>query len=368
MSPGTTDYYELLGVGRDASADEIKKAFRRLAREHHPDVAEHHDAEERFKAVNEAYEVLSDPEKRATYDRFGTADPRMAGGGADFGDVFGFGVDDVFSMFFGGGMGAQRVRREGRDMAAQVSVTLQEAATGVDRELRLVRVAPCPTCEGAGAEPGGTVIACPECGGTGQRRVIRRTILGSMESVAPCERCGATGELPDPPCHECGGSGRVRATEMVTVPVPAGVQDGMQVRIPGYGEAGLRGARSGDLIVGVTVEPHEFLHREGDDLHGMASVSITQAALGATISVPGLFDPVEVKVPAGSQHGDRVIVRDHGMPRRRGGSGDLVVHLGVKIPAKLGKKERELLEQLAETLDAPKKGGAFERLRDWLGG
>lgn len=371
MAAETTDHYALLGIDREASPEEIKKAFRRKAREYHPDVSDHDGAEERFKAVNEAYEVLSDPEKRAMYDRYGTVTPGMGGGGA-YGDPFGFGVDDVFSMFFGGGMGgagAQRVRREGRDMSAQVVITLQEAANGVDKELRLTRMAPCEACEGVGAAEGGKVMTCPDCGGTGQQRSVRQSFLGMIETSTPCQRCGASGEVVDQPCRTCAGSGRAKTTETVTVPVPAGVADGMQLRLSGHGEAGLRGARAGDLIVMVRVRPHEFLHREGDDLHGMTTISMTQAALGATIEVPGLFDPVAVQVPQGAQHGDRVTVRGEGMPRvRGGGKGDLVAHLAIEVPKRLSKRERELLEELAQTLDAPKPQGAFQRLRDWLGG
>jgi molecular chaperone DnaJ len=368
--PGTTDYYELLGVRRGCSADEIKKAFRTRARETHPDVADHDGAEESFKELNEAYEVLSDPQKREMYDRFGTVDPRMAGGGYDVGDVFGGGgLDDLFSVFFGGvAGGARTMSRDGRDMGAQVGVTLLEAADGVEKEVRYTRDAPCASCAGSGAAAGGSVATCPDCGGAGQRRAARRTFLGTFESLTPCARCGQTGQIVEPPCPVCQGGGRERLTDAVTVDVPAGVVDGMSVRVPGAGEAGFRGARPGDLLVTVRIEPHEFLHREGDDLHARTSVSVAQAALGASITVRGLRGDVAVKIPAGAQFGDTVAVRGEGMPRLRGGgAGDLVVHLAVAVPRKLTKRQKELLRELGETFGDGHAATPLERLRYWLG-
>jgi molecular chaperone DnaJ len=367
MASGTKDYYDVLGVARDASAHDIKKAFRRMARETHPDSSEHDDAEERFKDVNEAYEVLSDPRKREMYDRYGTADPRAAGG---FGDVFGGGgVEDIFSMFFGNMSGGARVDLDGRDMAAQVTVTLLEAATGAKREVRYTRDAVCRTCAGSGVAAGGRVVQCPECGGTGQQRTARRTFLGTFESLSPCAVCNSTGSVAEPPCETCGGSGRERRTETVTVDVPAGVEDGMALRVTGAGEAGLRGARPGDLIVTVRVEQHEFLARDGADLHCRAEVSVASAALGGTIVVPGLRGDVEVVVPPGAQFGDTVRVRGEGMPMLRGtGIGDLVVHLIVTVPKKLSKRQRELLKELSTSFgEKPSQRRPLQRLRDWLG-
>jgi molecular chaperone DnaJ len=365
--PGT-DYYEVLGVERTASAEEIKKAFRRRARETHPDASDHHDAEERFKQVNEAYEVLSDPQKRQMYDRFGTADPRAAGGGFD--DIFGGGMEDIFSMFFGGMNGAagRTVSREGRDMAAQVSVTLLEAADGAAKEVRYVRDAVCGTCQGTGAAPGGAASTCPVCHGAGQVRAARRTILGTFESVSPCERCGGTGTIVEPPCPTCGSTGRERKTETVTVDIPAGVADGMAVRVPDAGEAGFRGAASGDLIVTVRVQPHDFLARDGDDLRCRAEVSVAQASLGATVMVEKLRGMVGVDVPAGAQFGDAVRVKGQGMPRLRGGVGDLVVHLAVQVPRKLSKRQRELLRELGESFgEKPQTPTRVQRIREWFG-
>lgn len=367
------DYYELLGVDRNANADEIKKAFRRKARETHPDVNDGESAEETFKRINEAYEVLSDPEKRGLYDRYGTADPRAAGGfgggypGADF-----FGIDDLFSVFFGGGShgGVPRVRLEGRDIRAQVVVTLEEAASGAVKEVTVARPVTCATCSGSGAAEGGSVQPCPVCGGTGQKRTTRRTFIGVMESTAPCDRCGATGSIVEPPCASCGGQGRVNGTDVVAVEVPAGVVDGFSLRIRGRGEAGVRGAGAGDLLVTVRVALHEYLHREGHDLHAMAGINIAQAALGGTILVPGLDGDVEVAFGGGVHTGDTVRVRDRGMPRMDGGHGDFIVHLDVQAPKKLTKRQKELLAELGESFGT-KTGDErtpLAKLRDWLGG
>ena len=284
MSAGTTDYYEILGVDRGASEGEIKKAFRRRARETHPDVNGADDAETQFKAVNEAYDVLSDPQKRRTYDQFGTADPRgVPGGSVDFEDVFaGFGMEDLFSAFFGGrGGGGRRVRTEGRDMAAQMTITLDEAFAGVTKEVVINRMVPCDECSSTGSADGSGTTTCPDCQGTGQKATYRKTFLGTMQTMAPCERCGASGAVLENPCPECEGQGRVPDREHVEVEIPAGIQDGMQIRMRGRGEAGIRGAAAGDLIVTVVLRPHEYLHRQGDDLHCRMTVSIAQASLGA---------------------------------------------------------------------------------------
>ncbi len=382
MPAGTRDYYEVLGVARDASHEEIKKAFRRKAREYHPDVNKAPDAEERFKEVNEAYDVLSDHQKKEQYDRFGTVGRGGAGpgGGAyggyvDLNDLFGgggFGMGDIFSAFFGGVAGAARgVRREGRDMAMQLTVTLEEAATGVEREIAVNRLTTCDACSGSGATGGGNVVTCPDCRGTGQRMTEHRTFLGVMQTSTPCQRCGATGRVVENPCEECEGSGRVPDRQHVNVTVPAGIHDGQQVRLRGLGEAGIRGAQAGDLIITVRVAPHEYLHREGDDLHCKATISFTQAALGAEITACGILEDNEVAIPAGSQHGDTIRVKGRGMPRtRNAGRGDLIVHVGVEIPKKLSKRQKELLRELSEELgDATRhEQGPLEKLKHWLMG
>jgi molecular chaperone DnaJ len=370
--PATRDYYEVLGVSKDASSDEIKKAFRSRARDVHPDTSEHVDAEELFKELNEAYEVLSDPEKRANYDRFGTAAPGgFPAGGYGYGDPFGGGVGmgDLFSVIFDGVMNQGRggVRTEGRDMAAQVVITLEEAASGVSKQVRYTREAPCGTCGGSGAAEGGSAQACPVCGGSGQVVTARRTFLGTFQSMHPCERCGATGTVVEPPCPTCGGDGRVQVQEEVSFEIPAGVADGQRVRVAGKGEAGFRGDASGSLIVTVRVKPHEYLHREGDDLHARANVPMTIAALGGEIEVPGLFGPVPVKIGTAAANGDTVVTRGAGMPNGRGGHGDLVVHVNVVVPKKLNKEQRRLLQELSDSMGEKSAHSPLDRVRDWLG-
>lgn len=373
MTQSIKDFYGVLGVEKDASADEIKKAFRAKARECHPDVCESDDGEERFKAVNEAYEVLSDPRKREVYDRFGTADPRAAGmGGFDgvpFEDIFGMGMEDVFGMFFGGGMGRGSrgpAPREGRDLAARMTVTLEEAATGVEKELEIGRDAPCDACDATGGSDG-TVTKCPDCGGSGRRTVTRQTMLGAMRSVTPCAKCSETGEVVENACGECGGSGRRARRERVSVTVPAGIQDGMAVRVGGFGEAGVRGADGGDLIVTVRVAPHDRLFREGDDLHAQVRVPFATAAIGGKVRFAGLMFEEEVEVPSGTQYGDVLRIKGRGMPRVRGNAGDLYVHVAVDVPKRLKREERELVERLGRLRGDGEKPALVDRISDWLG-
>jgi molecular chaperone DnaJ len=370
MSSGIKDYYEILGVEKGCSQEEIRRAFRAKARECHPDVCPDGDGEERFKQVNEAYEVLSDPRKREVYDRFGTADPRVAraGGFGDvpFEDIFGMGMEDVFSMFFGGAAGGRRqVRLHGRDMSASVTVTLEEVATGVEKELEYTRDAPCEACSSRGTVDG-SVVTCPDCQGTGRKRVVRQTFLGSMQTVTACERCGAVGQVVDKPCKDCGGNGRLRRRERTSVSVPAGARDGSSVAKPGLGEAGLRGAPAGDLVVGVRVAQHEFLLRDGADLHVRVRIPFVRAALGGGVSVQGLYQgEEEVKVPAGTQSGDTVRVKNRGLPRASGGGyGSLHVHFVVETPEKLDREQRRLLEEYERTLgdDEVRR----DRVREWL--
>jgi molecular chaperone DnaJ len=370
--PATRDYYEVLGVPRDATDADIKKAFRGRARDVHPDTSDHDNAEDLFKELNEAYEVLSDPNKRANYDRFGSASPQSGfPGGYGYGDPFeSAGMGDLFSVIFDGvmgGSGRQHVRTEGRDMAAQVVLTLEEAARGVSKQVAYSRVAPCPDCSGTGAAEGGAAKTCPDCGGAGQVTTSRRTFLGTFQSAAPCARCAATGTVVDPPCPACGGQGRSQARENVSADIPPGVRDGAVISVPGKGEAGLRGASAGDLLVTVRVREHEFLHRDGDDLHGRASVPMTVATLGGEIEVPGLFGPVPVKVAAGTQNDETLVAKGAGMPRARGGNGDLIVHVNVVVPTKLNKAQRALVEQLSDSMGDKRSASPLHRVRDWLG-
>lgn len=358
------DLYEILGVSKDASDSEIKKAFRRRARELHPDVNKAADAEDQFKELNEAYDVLSDPNKRAQYDRFGTI-PGAAGGGygggsgyVDFDDLFGGGfggMGDIFSSFFGGqgGQGGRPARKEGRDMGVGLRITLEEVARGVEKEIVYDRLAPCPDCKGTGLGENGKVVTCPECGGKGRVVSVQRTFLGDMQTATTCKKCNGTGSSIENPCPECEGQGRVPDRQRVTVKVPAGIRDGQQLRVGGFGEAGIQGAQAGDLIVTCRVQPHEFFERDGDDLHGRANISFIQAILGAEIEIDGIMpdEKVQVRIPAGCQNEQVVRVKGFGMPRLKSDiRGSMYVHVNVVIPEKITKKQRELLEKLADEM------------------
>ena len=374
------DLYEILGVSKDASDSEIKKAFRRRARELHPDVNKAADAEDQFKELNEAYDVLSDPNKRAQYDRFGTI-PGAAGGGygggsgyVDFDDLFGGGfggMGDIFSSFFGGqgGQGGRPARKEGRDMGVGLRITLEEVASGVEKEIVYDRLAPCPDCKGTGLGENGKVVTCPECGGKGRVVSVQRTFLGDMQTATTCKKCNGTGSSIENPCPECEGQGRVPDRQRVTVKVPAGIRDGQQLRVGGFGEAGIQGAQAGDLIVTCRVQPHEFFERDGDDLHGRANISFIQAILGAEIEIDGIMpdEKVQVRIPAGCQNEQVVRVKGFGMPRLKSDiRGSMYVHVNVVIPEKITKKQRELLEKLAdemgEEVAAPRS--PLQKLRD----
>lgn len=375
------DLYEVLGVSRDATEADIKKAFRRKARELHPDVNKAPDAEDQFKELNEAYDVLSDANKRAQYDRFGTI-PGAAGAGGygggyvDFDDLFGggFGVGDIFSSFFGGGGagGARQQRREGRDMGVGLRLTLEEVATGAKKEIVYDRLAPCPDCDGTGLGEGGKEVTCPECHGKGRVVTVQQTFLGNMQTATTCQKCGGTGHIIENPCSECDGQGRVPDRQRVTVEVPIGIRDSQQLRLSGFGEAGLRGARSGDLIVTCRIQEHEFFERDGDDLHARANVSIVQATLGASIEIDGIFEgeKVKVRIPEGLQNDQVVRVKGHGMPRFRNkdSRGDMYVHVTVVVPKKVTKKQRELLEKLAHEMgeDVAEPRTPLQKLRDVL--
>ena len=374
------DLYEILGVSKDASDAEIKKAFRRRARELHPDVNKAADAEDQFKELNEAYDVLSDPNKRAQYDRFGTI-PGAAGGGygggsgyVDFDDLFGGGfggMGDIFSSFFGGqgGQGGRPARKEGRDMGVGLRITLEEVARGVEKEIVYDRLAPCPDCKGTGLGENGKVVTCPECGGKGRVVSVQRTFLGDMQTATTCKKCNGTGSSIENPCPECEGQGRVPDRQRVTVKVPAGIRDGQQLRVGGFGEAGIQGAQAGDLIVTCRVQPHEFFERDGDDLHGRANVSFIQAILGAEIEIDGIMpdEKVQVRIPAGCQNEQVVRVKGFGMPRLKSDiRGNMYVHVNVVIPEKITKKQRELLEKLADEMgeEVAAPPSPLQKLRD----
>ena len=374
------DLYEVLGVSKDATDDEIQKAFRKKARQFHPDVNKEPDAEEKFKEINEAYDVLSDPSKRAQYDRFGSI-PGAAGGspygngGFDMDDMFGgFGMGDIFSSFFGGSAGGRTTAsKNGRDMGVGLRLTLEEVATGIKREIVYDRLAPCPDCAGTGLGENGREVTCTNCNGTGRVTSVQQTFLGAIQTASTCPKCNGIGKTVENPCPECEGQGRVPDRQRVSVDIPAGIRDGQQLRISGYGEAGMNGAAAGDLIVTCRIQEHEFFERDGDNLHARANISFIQAILGAEIEINGIKpdEKVKVRIPEGCQNDQVVRVRGFGMPRLRSENrGDLYVHVGVVIPKKVTKHQRELLEELAEDMgeDVAAPRSTLEKLRDVFGG
>ena len=340
------DYYEVLGVSRDASPDEIKRAYRQLARKYHPDVNPGDmTASERFKEINEAYEVLSDEQKRQDYDRWGHEKP--PGG---FGSGFpGFGgIDEIFETFFGFGSSRRNEPRRGQDILREYEVTLEQAAIGLETAVTVDRIGECKACGGSGARPGTKRKTCPRCGGRGQVQVVQDTLLGRIVTVRTCDQCRGRGTVIDDPCPECKGVGRVRETAKVDVKIPAGVDTGLRVRVAGQGHAGDPGAPSGDLFLQILVKEHKVFRREDRDIFTSASVSYVQAALGTTVQVPTLDGNQEIEVPAGTQSGQEVHLRGKGMPDLRGyGRGDEVVIINVNIPSRLSDKERDLLEEIA---------------------
>jgi molecular chaperone DnaJ len=359
-----TDHYATLGVTRSATQEDIKRAYRRLAREHHPD-ANRDDPErgERFKQISHAYEVLSDPTKRQRYDMYG--DERASG----FGDLGDFGgMSDLFSTFFGGVGGATRTRgpARGADVLAEVSLSLEEAAAGVERAVEVTAATECSSCAGSGAAAGTLPMTCDVCSGTGERREVRRTFLGNVMTATTCMRCEGTGRVIHEPCRTCAGTGRVETTETLTVEIPAGVDDGAHLRVSGRGEAGARGGRSGDLYVGVRVREHEVFKRAGDDLACEVSVPMTTAALGGGVEIPTLEGPEPREIEPGTQSGQVIRLRGRGMPRLgRSGRGSLVALLRVETPSGLTPEQAELLRQLAEARgESAGQKGFFDRLRD----
>lgn len=357
-----SDHYKTLGVARNATREEIKRAYRRLAREHHPDAnRDDPSAEERFKEVTRAYEVLSDPEKRQRYDMFG--DERAGIGG--MGD---FGISDLFSTFFGG-MGATRRRggtARGADILAEVELSLEEAATGVERDIKVTNLVQCPDCGGSGAAAGTRPTTCSDCGGTGELRQVRRTMLGDVMTAATCPRCRGTGQEIRDPCPTCSGHGRVRSGETLTVRIPAGIDDGAQLRVSGRGEAGARGGGAGDLYVAIHIAPHPIFRRVGDDLGCEVTVPMTVAALGGTVEVPTLDAPEEIEIGPGTQTGEIAKLKGRGMPRIDGrGHGELVTLLKVETPTDLDEEQAELLQELARLRSERAGGkGLFGRIKE----
>ncbi|MDX6205917.1 MAG: molecular chaperone DnaJ [Frankiales bacterium] len=372
MATSTGDYYEMLGVPRESTAEEIKKAYRRLARTLHPDVNPDPAAQEQFKALTMAYEVLSDPQKREMYDLGG--DPFGGGGPAGgFGAGFG-GLGDIMDAFFGGGGGSRGPRsriRQGADALLAIELDLAETAFGVDKELTVETAAVCGTCSGAGTAAGTHPETCPTCKGRGEIQLVQRSFLGQVMTTRPCQECRGTGSLIKHPCSECGGEGRVRARRTLTVSVPAGVENGMRIRLTGQGEVGPGGGPAGDLYVEIHERDHPVFTREGSDLHCKVTLPMTAAALGTSLKLETLDGEEQVNIKAGTQSATVITLRGHGVPRLRSSSrGDLHVHVEVTTPTKVDAEQERLLRQLAELRgeehadgNAPAGTNLFGRLR-----
>src|SRR5512146_270620 len=369
------DYYEILGIGRNASNDEIRAAFRKLARQYHPDVNKEDGAEEKFKEVNEAYGVLSDPEKRARYDRFGKEGLGNMGGFHDYTADF----TDIFEELFGRGFGFSTGRRSrnsprrGRDLQMQVTLTFEEAVFGVEKEIEFQREVTCSRCNGSGAEPGTTPTRCSTCNGQGEVRQVRQTFLGQMVQTTTCPTCNGRGEIISSPCKTCNGGGLERKTVKKKVQIPAGVDSGTQIRLAGEGGPGVFGGPNGSLFLMLDVRPHKFFKRRENDILLNLDINIAQAALGADVAVPTLDGEEKLRIPAGTQPGKVFHMRGKGVPhlRRKEQRGDQLVIINVDIPAKLTKEQRELFEKLAETLGTtvnPKEKGFLDWLNEALGG
>ncbi len=347
------DYYEVLGISRNASHEEVRKAFRKLAFEYHPDRNHEPGASDKFKEINEAYEVLSDTDKRAAYDRYGHNGPdNMFGQGFSGFDMGGFG--DIFEAFFGGsGTRTQRqTAQRGADLRYRFSITFEEAALGSEKELEIVRSEVCEVCHGTRANPGSKPERCPNCDGAGEVRRVQRSIFGQFVNSAICPQCQGEGVIISDPCKECKGTGVQKKKRTVAVKIPAGVASGNIIRISNEGHAGQRGGGAGNLYVEVAVAKHQYFEREGDDVIYQLPVNIAQAALGTEIEVPTLHGPYKVKVPAGSQSGKVFRIKEWGVPHLRArGAGDQLVVLKVETPENLTKEQKKLLEELAKTLE-----------------
>lgn len=369
------DYYEVLGVSKGASEDEIKKAFRKMSKKYHPDLNPNNkEAEEKFKEVNEAYQVLSDPEKKSKYDQFGHAgvDPNFGaggggfnGGGFDFGDIFG----DFFGGGFGGFGGGQRRNgpKRGADIRKIIDLTFEEAAFGCHREMSIQAQEKCETCGGSGAKKGTTAQTCQHCHGTGQIRTQQRTVLGYMTNVTTCPHCHGEGKIVKDPCPDCRGTGKVRKSKKIEVDIPAGIDDGQTIQLSGKGEAGDKGGPNGDLLLTIRVHPHQMFKREGTNVFIDMPISFVQAALGATVQVPTLDGPVELKIPEGTQTGSKFRMKGRGIPSIRSKvRGDQYVTVNVEVPRNLNSKQKELLREFEEDKNYKQKKSFAEKMKDFL--
>jgi len=369
------DYYEVLGVSRSASADDLKSAFRRLARQYHPDVSDDPNAEEKFKEINEAYAVLSDSDKRAAYDRYGHAGVNTQG----MPDFTNIDLSDILEGIFGfggfGGMGGRRSRngpRRGADLSSRIKLTFEEAAFGAEKEVQITRDETCQTCQGSGAKPGTSPDTCPNCNGQGEVRQVHQTLLGSMVQVVSCPRCNGRGEVIETPCPACNGRGLERKTISKMVTIPPGVSSGVQIRLAGEGQPGTNSGPHGNFYLEIEVENHDFFRRKGDDILLDLDINIAQAVLGDEIKVPTLNGDVALRIPPGTQPGKIFRLRDRGIPHLRGsGRGDELVTVSIQIPSKLTADQRELFEKLADTMDPDIKiqnQSFIDKLREVFGG
>ena len=369
------DYYDVLGVSKGASKEEIKKAYRKLARKYHPDVNQGDKAaEEKFKEVKEAYEVLSDDNLRARYDRFGHEGVKSDGfegfGGAGGFDFGGFG--DIFDVFFGDHFGQRQRPRgpeQGDDIRADLELTFEEAAFGVEKEVKVTRKEKCRICKGTGASPGSGPQTCPTCHGSGQIKISQRTPFGQFQSIRTCSQCSGEGTIISDPCRTCHGKGQVNKKRTIKVKVPSGVEDGMRLRVAAEGNSGLRGGPPGDLYVFLRVKPHKFFERRGNNVFCEYPISFVQAALGCEIEVPTLDGTAKMRIPEGTQTDTVFRLRGHGIPHLKGSSrGDQLVKVKVVVPTGLTEEQKELLRQFDDTIDdsntVGKEKGFFERVKD----
>lgn len=373
------DYYEILGVPKDASQDEIKKAFRRLARKYHPDVNKSADASDNFKEINEAYEVLKDPQKRAQYDQFGHAGfeqngfgPGDFGGFGNFGDFGGGFFDDIFDSFFGGGFTkpSNKGPVRGADLRYDLEITLEEAAFGTEKEINIYRMEECRTCNGSGSKPGTSPKTCPHCGGTGQVKNIQNTAFGRFVNINTCDRCNGKGTIIEEPCITCHGTGKTKNNRKLQIKVPAGVDTGSRLRMSHEGEAGLRGGPPGDLYVVIHVKSHKHFIRDGSNLFYEAPIDFVQATLGDEIEVPTLEGKAKLKIPPGTQPETKFRLKSKGIKRLRGhGRGDLFVKVKVVIPKKLTEEQKELLKKFSKLSGGKTKEqkGFFGKMKDAFG-
>jgi molecular chaperone DnaJ len=382
------DLYEILGVDRNATEEEIKKAYRRLAKKYHPDLNPgDKEAEQKFKEINEAYEILSDPQKRAQYDQFGDAAFEQGGfgqggfgqggfgeGGFDFGGFGGFGdiFGDIFNDFFGTGRRrAETGPQKGNDIRYDLTLTFEEAAFGTEKEIEVERFEECDVCKGTGAKPGSKPETCPVCHGTGEVRTAQNTPFGRIVNIRTCHRCHGEGKIITDPCNKCGGTGRIRRRRKIRVTIPAGIDEGQMLTLRGEGEPGLRGGPRGDLYIVIHVKPHELFTREGYNVHLKMPISFADAALGGEIKIPTLDGTVSFTIPEGTQTGTKFRLRGKGIPHINGrGRGDQIVEVYIDVPKKLTEKQKELLRELKklEGNTATESKSFFQRMKDAFGG